>query len=65
MNEGRFVILKHVGKAPSLAACEGCQLKFFVPMALINDPAGAEEHLRAKYADHDCYRRQRELEAGH
>jgi len=60
MAEPRFVILKYVGKTPSFASCEGCQLKFFIPMALVNDPVGAEDHLRGKYAAHDCRKRQKE-----
>jgi hypothetical protein len=54
MAERRFQILKYIQKAPSTATCEACHLKFFVPMDLLNDPAGAEEHLRRKYADHKC-----------
>jgi len=54
MVERKFIILKYVGKTPSLASCVGCHLKFLVPMELVNDPVGAEEHLRQKYADHKC-----------
>ena len=54
MAEQRFAVIKHVGKTPSMATCERCRLKFFVPMAFLNDPEGAEEHLRQKYVDHKC-----------
>jgi len=54
MSDRRFVVLHYTGKTPSLATCEACQLKFFVPMRLAKDPAGAEEYLREKYADHKC-----------
>lgn len=54
MSERRFVILKYMRKTPSLAFCAACHLNFFVPMELANDPIGAEEHLRQKYADHKC-----------
>jgi len=37
-----------------MATCEACHLKFFVPMDLVNNPEGAEEHLRHKYGDHKC-----------
>ena len=50
----RFLILKYMQKTPSMATCEACHLKFFVPMELVNDPEGAEEHLRQKYGDHKC-----------
>jgi hypothetical protein len=56
MDERHFVILKYAGKTPLVAACEGCQLKFFVPMTLARDPVGAEEYLRQKYAEHYCRR---------
>jgi hypothetical protein len=49
-----FLILKYVQKTPSLAACEACHLKFFVPMELANDPEGAEDYLRGRYANHKC-----------
>ena len=54
MVERTFIILKYVHKTSSLASCGACHLKFFVPMALVNDPRGAEEHLRQKYVDHKC-----------
>jgi hypothetical protein len=54
MSEQRFVILKYVGKTASMATCERCHVKFFIPMAFLNDPEGAEEHLRQKYAEHNC-----------
>jgi hypothetical protein len=54
MIESRFLILKHVGKTPSLATCQACHLKFFVPMPLVNDPRGAEDYLRQRHAEHKC-----------
>jgi|HubBroStandDraft_5_1064220.scaffolds.fasta_scaffold262867_1 hypothetical protein len=54
MAERSFVILRLVGKTPSMAACEACHLNSFVPMELVDDPDGAEEDLRQKYADHTC-----------
>jgi len=54
MAERGFLILKHVQRAPRMATCEACHIKFFIPMELVNDPQGAEEHLRQKYADHTC-----------
>jgi hypothetical protein len=54
MAERRFLILKRMGRTPSLATCEQCHLKFFVPLELIKDPEKAELGLRQKYADHKC-----------
>jgi hypothetical protein len=54
MAERKFVILKYMQKTPSMASCGACHLKFFVPMELVDDPAGAEEHLRQKYVEHKC-----------
>jgi hypothetical protein len=54
MAELGFTILKRVGKTPSMAACERCKMKFFVPMLLIDDPTAAEQHLWQKYTDHKC-----------
>ena len=54
MAELGFTILKHVGKTPSMAMFERCQRKFFVPMALVDDPEAAQEYLWQKYIDHKC-----------
>jgi hypothetical protein len=54
MVERRFQILKYIQKMPSMAICEACHLKFFVPMELVYEPPRAEEHLRQKYDDHKC-----------
>jgi hypothetical protein len=54
MSERRFVILKYTGPTPTLASCSACQLKFFLPLEMIHDPIGAEEHLRERYGDHKC-----------
>ena len=32
----------------------GNQALFFVPMDLVDDQVEAEDHLRQKYADHEC-----------
>jgi hypothetical protein len=54
VTERSFIILRYVGKTPSMAMCEGCGLKFFVPMPFHDDPTAAEEQLRDKYANHEC-----------
>jgi hypothetical protein len=54
MPERRFAILKYSGKAPSLAACEFCHLKFFTPSELKNNPVEAEMYLREKFQWHEC-----------
>jgi hypothetical protein len=56
VDERKFVILKYLRITPSMAACEACKLKFFVPRELMNDPGEAEGHLRQKYAEHECKR---------
>ena len=52
--ERTFVILKHVNKTPSLAACSQCQFKFFTPMAYYNDRVGAVQYLQEKFNLHRC-----------
>lgn len=54
MNEGGFLILTYTGKTPSMAMCQMCELKFFLPIPFEGTSAGAEDHLRQKYADHRC-----------
>lgn len=52
--ERSFVILKHVNKTPSLAACSKCQRKFFTPNSYYNDRSGAEQYLQEKFNLHRC-----------
>jgi len=55
MSESGFVILKKIGNRPSMAMCDICRMKFFVPAGeFVNDPTGAEEYLRQKYVNHSC-----------
>jgi hypothetical protein len=49
-----FLILKHVYKTPSLAACSKCQRKFFTPNSYFNDRSGAELYLQKKFDLHRC-----------
>src|ERR1035441_10886035 len=41
----KFVILKHMGKTPSMASRERCHIKFFTPLDLIKNPLKAVENL--------------------
>jgi hypothetical protein len=52
--ERSLVILKHVYKSPSLAACSKCQRKFFTPNSYFNDRIGAEQYLQEKFDLHRC-----------
>jgi hypothetical protein len=52
--ERSFIILKHVNKTPSLAACSKCERKFFTPTAYYNDHIGAEQYLQGKFDLHRC-----------
>jgi len=52
--ERRFVILKYMGKTPSLGTCDRCQLKFFTPTELMREPLEAEHNLLGKFASHTC-----------
>jgi hypothetical protein len=56
MLEPHFAILKLSGKAPAMAECKVCHLKFFTPQNLFQDAIQAEAHLREKFAMHDCKR---------
>jgi hypothetical protein len=58
MDERRFLILKYMGRTPSMATCEQCHLRFFVPLELIKDPAQAELKLRQKFVNHKCKKTQ-------
>ena len=53
--ERSFVVLKHVNKIPSLAACSNCQRKFFTPNSYYNDRVGAEMYLQDKFDRHQCH----------
>lgn len=54
MSEPRLVVLKHNGKTPTLATCDRCHVKFFVPLRAIRNPEQAEIYLREKFATHEC-----------
>jgi hypothetical protein len=56
MTQSSFIILKHMRKAPSMATCERCHIKFFTPLELLSDPMKAENHLRNKFVVHECKR---------
>jgi hypothetical protein len=49
-----FVILMCVKEKPILAACELCQMKFFLPSNMKVWPEQAELYLRQKYINHAC-----------
>lgn len=54
MAERRFIILRYVGKAPTMASCTKCQRKFFTPSTHTRDAVGADEYLRRKFDLHTC-----------
>jgi hypothetical protein len=54
MNEQGFVILKRERETPSLAMCQRCEIKFFTPHELANDPTEAEVFLRGRFMVHKC-----------
>jgi len=54
MPDRAFVILKFVGRTPTLASCAKCQRKFFVPESYYGDVLGADEYLQDKFDRHDC-----------
>jgi hypothetical protein len=53
-NETGFSILKYSGQSAAIAACQGCQLKFFTPANLMREGVGREGYLRKKYNEHWC-----------
>jgi hypothetical protein len=53
-NEIGFSILKYRERAPVLAVCTRCQLKFLTPSQLMRDCETATEYLWKKYSDHRC-----------
>jgi len=50
----KFVILKHMGKTPSMATCERCHVKFFTPLDLLKSPQKAVENLLDQFSRHKC-----------
>ncbi len=54
MSNLRLVLLKYVGKTPSMAGCANCGLKFFIPQHFLKNPEAAAEYLRLKFSSHDC-----------
>jgi hypothetical protein len=64
MPERSFIILKYVGKVPSLASCAKCNHKFFTPNTYSKDSIGAEEYLRGKFDLHQC-QQEDERSTGH
>jgi hypothetical protein len=54
VTESGFVILSRVGKLPSMAACQRCGLKFFLPMPFDGDANQADELLWQKFFQHKC-----------
>ena len=56
MEEPGLVILKREGEVPTLAMCQQCKLKFFVPSERSLDVRDAEAYLWEKYDSHNCNR---------
>ena len=54
MAEKQLIMLKLVDQIPVLAGCSGCNLKFFVPKALLKDPFQANNYLLSKFDQHVC-----------
>jgi hypothetical protein len=54
MPERSFIILKYVGKVPSLASYAKYQRRFFTPNTYSKDWIRAEEYLREKFDLHQC-----------
>jgi len=52
--EKQLIMLKLVDQTPMLAGCSGCNLKFFVPKGLMNDPFQANNYLLSKFDRHVC-----------
>jgi hypothetical protein len=50
----KFVILKHMGKTPSMATCEDCHIKFFTPLDQIKNSLKAAENLHDQFSRHKC-----------
>jgi hypothetical protein len=54
MGDVRLVFLQYAGKAPSLAGCAKCHLKFFTPPELMRQPTTAAQYLQEKFSQHTC-----------
>jgi hypothetical protein len=54
MGDLELVFYQYVGKAPSLAGCAKCHLKFLTPQQLMKQPEAAAQYLRDKFARHEC-----------
>lgn len=54
MENRELVILRYTHRAPSLAECGQCHVKFFTPSDLIRLPDLATEYLRDKFERHVC-----------
>lgn len=54
MGNIQLVFLQYAGKAPSLAGCAKCHLKFFTPPELMRQPEAAAQYLRRKFSLHTC-----------
>ena len=52
--EEDFVILKYHGRAPTLAMCRKCKVKFFTVHVSRLGPIQAEQYLWEKFSAHDC-----------
>jgi len=50
-----FVIVKKIRRVAIMAGCSACGRKFFTPLTLFRDAAGAEDYLRGKFSDHECH----------
>ncbi len=54
MDELGFAIIKWERETPSLAMCQHCEIKFFTPRELSNDPIRAKEFLWGRFSSHRC-----------
>ena len=50
-----FVILKKIRRVAIMGGCAACGRKFFTPLTLFRDAAGAEDYLRGKFSQHECH----------
>ena len=54
MLERRLLVLQFMGKAPFLATCERCHLKFFTPRELGHKLVEAEQNMQERFDSHKC-----------
>src|SRR5947207_7595973 len=54
MPERELVVLRSLGKIPTMAGCSKCGRKFFAPASYSRDPVGAHQYLSAKFDRHSC-----------